>query len=276
MKMKLSIITINYNNCVGLQKTIDSVIAQTWRNFEWIIIDGGSTDGSKELISNLNDNPHANICFCCSEPDKGIFNAMNKGIDHAHGEYVNFMNSGDTFYSDDTLEKVFSEERAGDVLYGDWEIVFSDHCLLGHGPEKMELYDLYSGRICHQSIFTRLGLLQRYKFDESFRIAADYLLAQKLFINGASYEHLDVIVSSFDATGVSTVDFTNREQEGNRIIRLLYSDNMLSTFKRLDEYEKNLLIQRVKNLMIKGGISAYLTKLCLRVLGKMFLNNKSL
>ena len=276
MKMILSIITINYNNCAGLQKTIDSVSAQTWRDFEWIIIDGGSTDGSKELIFDFNKRPHTNISFWCSETDKGIFNARNKGIENAHGNYVNFMNSCDTFYSNDTLEKVFSEERNGDILYGDWEIVFSDHCLLGHAPIRMELYDLYSGRICHQSIFTDLGFLRRYKFDESYRIAADYLLAQKLFIDGASYLHLDVIVSRFDATGVSTINSTNREQEAERIKRLLYSDNMLSTFKRLDEYEKNIFIQRAKDLLEREGMVTYLTKLCLRILGKMFLHNNSL
>ena len=77
--MKLSIITINYNNKAGLQKTIDSVVAQTWRDFEWIIIDGGSTDGSKELIEQYQQH----FAYWCSEPDKGVYNAMNKGIDKA-------------------------------------------------------------------------------------------------------------------------------------------------------------------------------------------------
>ena len=92
--MKLSIITINYNNCDGLQKTIDSVIAQTWRDFEWIVIDGGSTDGSKELLEQYKEH----FSYWCSEPDKGIYNAMNKGIAKANGDYLNFMNSGDAFY----------------------------------------------------------------------------------------------------------------------------------------------------------------------------------
>ena len=89
--MILSIITINYNNSDGLQRTIESVLSQTWTDFEWIVIDGGSTDGSLDIIKK-----HAShFSFWCSEPDTGIYNAMNKGITHAKGEYLNFMNSGD-------------------------------------------------------------------------------------------------------------------------------------------------------------------------------------
>ena len=90
--MKLSIITINYNNLEGFKKTAESVINQTWKEFEWIIIDGGSTDGSKEYIVKLNYDLTRNgwnpIAYWCSEPDKGIYNAMNKGIGKAKGEYL--------------------------------------------------------------------------------------------------------------------------------------------------------------------------------------------
>ncbi len=92
--MKLSIITVNLNNKDGLQKTIDSVISQTFKDFEWIVIDGGSTDGSKELIEKYSDY----ISYWVSEPDKGIYNAMNKGIKVAKGDYLEFLNSGDIFF----------------------------------------------------------------------------------------------------------------------------------------------------------------------------------
>ena len=112
--MRLSIITVNYNNKDGLQKTIDSVISQTFKDFEWIVIDGGSTDGSRELIEK-NKNYFS---FWCSEHDKGVYNAMNKGIVHAKGEYLNFMNSGDCFVSNKVLEKIFSNDYTNDILYG--------------------------------------------------------------------------------------------------------------------------------------------------------------
>ena len=100
MSMKtFSIITINYNNKDGLLKTIESVLCQTYKDFEFIVIDGGSTDGSREIIEKY----AGHIDYWVSEPDKGIYNAMNKGIKVAHGDYLNFMNSGDYFYNENVL-----------------------------------------------------------------------------------------------------------------------------------------------------------------------------
>lgn len=98
---KISIITINYNDKIGLSKTINSVLNQSWQKFEFIVIDGGSNDGGLEVIEQFKDK----IDYWVSEPDKGVYNAMNKGIKVAKGEYLIFMNSGDTFYDDQVLEK---------------------------------------------------------------------------------------------------------------------------------------------------------------------------
>ena len=99
---KISIITINYNDKIGLSKTINSVLNQSWQKFEFIVIDGGSNDGGLEVIEQHKDK----IDYWVSEPDKGVYNAMNKGIKVAKGEYLIFMNSGDTFYDDNVLEKI--------------------------------------------------------------------------------------------------------------------------------------------------------------------------
>ena len=112
--VKLSIITVNLNNLEGLKKTYESVVCQTFTDYEWLVIDGGSTDGSREFIEQHQDK----FAYWCSESDKGIYNAMNKGIVRAKGEYLNFMNSGDYFVSDKTLAKVFSREINVDILYG--------------------------------------------------------------------------------------------------------------------------------------------------------------
>ena len=112
--MKLSIITVNLNNLEGLKKTYESVVCQTFTDYEWIVIDGGSTDGSREFIEQHQDK----FAYWCSEPDKGIYNAMNKGIMRAKGEYLNFMNSGDCFACKETLAGVFNKPRKEDILYG--------------------------------------------------------------------------------------------------------------------------------------------------------------
>ena len=112
--MTLSIITINYNNRDGLQKTIDSVISQSFNDYEWIVIDGDSNDGSREIIEQYCDR----FAYWCSEPDSGIYNAINKGLSHATGEYVQFLNSGDWLYSDNILEKAFSIiDGKNDIYY---------------------------------------------------------------------------------------------------------------------------------------------------------------
>ena len=125
--MKLSIITVNYNNKAGLQKTIDSVVCQTWRDFEWIVIDGGSTDGSKELIEQYQQH----FAYWCSEPDKGVYNAMNKGISKAKGEYLNFMNSGDCFYNEYSLSYFHAVYNPSiDVFYADADFIDEKGCLV--------------------------------------------------------------------------------------------------------------------------------------------------
>ena len=112
--MKYSIITVNFNNRDGLRKTIESVIHQTCRDYEYIVIDGGSTDGSVDVLKEYDKN----IDYWVSEPDKGIYNAMNKGITQAHGEYLNFMNSGDCFYDKNVLENLCEKGLSSDIIVG--------------------------------------------------------------------------------------------------------------------------------------------------------------
>ena len=112
--MKFSIITVNFNNKEGLHNTIKSVINQTFRDFEYIVIDGGSTDGSIDILKKYDKY----INYWISEKDSGIYNAMNKGISKANGEYLNFMNSGDCFYALDVLEKVSKYGYTSDFIVG--------------------------------------------------------------------------------------------------------------------------------------------------------------
>ena len=208
----ISVITINYNNREGLRRTIESVINQTWRDFEYIIIDGGSTDGSRELIEQYKEH----LSYWCSEPDKGIYNAMNKGIRHAKGEYLNFMNSGDTFYDNEVLEKVFKEERKADILYG-YMIDDKSKTIVNKALMKSVLYwdDFVGNTLPHQSTFSKKHLFDDFGyFDETYKIVAD----SKFFIKSivwekVSYEFIPDIISVYEGGGISDSSILFEERD---------------------------------------------------------------
>ncbi len=185
--MKLSIITINYNNLEGLKKTYESVVNQTWTDYEWIVIDGGSTDGSREFIVE-----HQNkFAFWCSEPDKGVYNAMNKGIAKAQGDYLNFMNSGDCFAFPTTLKLVFSEDHKADIFYGYMMRRTLDGMPHNIPSMKPHLYweDFYFDTLPHQSSFIKRDLFKEMGgYDESYPRLADW----KWFLDAVVYRNVSV------------------------------------------------------------------------------------
>ena len=165
--MKLTVLTINYNNKEGLIKTFESVRAQTWKDFEFIVIDGGSTDGGKELIEQ-NDQ----INYWVSEKDSGVYNAMNKGIKKAKGDYIIFMNSGDFFYDEYVLEKVRDEFDSNiDILYGD-SVFFNDkgYRKVIKAPNKLTFGFFYDGGLNHQAVFIKKPLRISPMLRQIFRI----------------------------------------------------------------------------------------------------------
>ena len=160
--MELSIITVNYNDASGLERTIQSVVSQTFRDFEFIVIDGGSSDGSVDVIKKY----EKHIDYWVSEPDRGIYSGMNKGLMRARGEYVNFMNGGDCYHTPDVLEKIFSIETNADIITG--AHTGSPHPNIGQNGVTM--YDLYTGAVDHQASFIRRDVALRHPYDESYRI----------------------------------------------------------------------------------------------------------
>lgn len=194
----LSIITINYNNFNGLKLTIDSVISQTCQNFEWIIIDGGSNDGSKNLI--VQNKEH--FAFWCSEPDSGIYNAMNKGISKSSGEYLLFLNSGDVLYDDDVLEKVDRIGLKSDIVSG--QMVRMDNGKILRYYDNNILLQLLNNTINHQATFIKRKLFDSLLYDEHLKIVSDWKFwLQSIIIRNASYEKLDMLISKQDMTGIS-------------------------------------------------------------------------
>ncbi len=198
--MKLSIITVNLNNHDGLKRTIDSVVSQTFTDYEWIVIDGGSTDGSRELIEHYSDR----FAYWCSEPDTGIYNAMNKGIDHANGEWLQFLNSGDWLYENTTLEQVFSKDWRCDVVFGD--ILLVNQNVL---QPRIYLNDLrfsyfLNQTINHQSTFYRRSIFNELKYDESFSIFSDWAMHMQLILHNKRFIHINQFIVYFDGSGIGS------------------------------------------------------------------------
>lgn len=225
----LSIITVNLNNKRGLQRTIDSVINQTFTDSEWIVIDGGSTDGSKEIIEQYKDY----FSFWCSESDNGIYNAMNKGIQHAKGEWLLFLNSGDWFFDNDTLKEVFSIERNNDVMYGNAYVTDLINQELWVYPAKLTPAFMWDNSLCHQATFFRSIIFVNHKYDESFQIISDWIVEWQLLLENKRFEHINIAIAYFDKTGMSSECGSLVQQERERA-RFQYTPSFL--YEPLSEY----------------------------------------
>lgn len=248
--MHLSIITINFNGCDGLQKTINSVISQTFRDFEWIVIDGGSTDGSRELIERYKDH----FSFWVSEPDKGVYNAMNKGIRIAKGDYLQFLNSGDWLYDETSLERCFSHPFTGDIVYGDVLFVKNDEIIeKSHFPNPLTLRYFYRRSLGHNASFIKRELLQKDLYDERFKIVSDWEFFLKQAFNSCRFEYITETVSCFDMNGVSSVNQSLVNQERKIVIDELLPEMLVQDFKTMDEMEAVLNNNHVKKVLEYGG-----------------------
>ncbi|SHF70551.1 glycosyltransferase family 2 protein [Dysgonomonas macrotermitis] len=204
--MKLSIITINRNDKEGLEKTIASVINQSFQDYEFIVIDGASTDGSLEVIQSYSSQIHYRL----SESDSGIYNAMNKGITKAEGDYLYFLNSGDAFVSDKVLLEVFDNELTenfvcGNIIWNRDGILTEDKSYKGR-DWLFSLYDLYSGFLSHQAFFIRKEMFYKYGlYDERLRIMSDWkLFFVAIGINHEKVQYVDVTLTIYDTNGLSS------------------------------------------------------------------------
>lgn len=223
--MKLSIITINRNNLEGLKKTLASVQAQqTDIDWEWIIVDGASTDGSSELVRSLDLSNLTAII----EPDSGIYNAMNKGILASKGEYLLFLNSGDALASPDVIETV-AEYLIGDtdLVIGSVRIDETVHSVdLGTVEKVVHRMNYFS--IFHQATFMHRSLFERYGFyREDHRISSDWWFFYKCLIAGdATFEVISFVVTDYDSTGISSANnalsYSERETLSDELPRLKY------------------------------------------------------
>lgn len=199
----ISIITVNYNHKNGLENTIKSVVSQTCDSFEFIIIDGGSVDGSVDVIKKY----AAKIDFWVSEKDKGIYHAMNKGIEHAKGEFCLFLNSGDILHDNNVLNYICQHHLLDrDVVIGAIQRVPSGYIKKVEIREPYVLADFWlENPIPHQSTFIRRILFNECRYDESLKIASDLkFFVQVMIFKRCSYKSIDCIVSDFEEGGLSS------------------------------------------------------------------------
>lgn len=224
----LSVITINYNDAEGLKKTMDSVVNQNWKGFEYLVIDGGSSDESPILMEAYK----SNIDYSVSEKDKGIYNAMNKGIKAAKGEYLLFLNSGDYFENEFVLEKIFSNNRyTDDLLYGFIKTIKEGKTELKRPPEHLSMDYLLNHSLPHPATFFKKELFEKYGYyNESNRIVSDWEFNLKVIaIHNVSYKYLNELVSVFNLNGISSQQAFEalRKKEGKEILERLFSPIMI-------------------------------------------------
>ena len=208
-KPKVTVITVCRNNKDALQLTMHNVSTLQYPHLEYIVIDGKSTDGTLEQLEKY----QGLLNKWVSEPDNGIYDAMNKGTEMATGEWVIFMNAGDTFADTDVLSRIFGESRQDvDVIYGD--VIKGDSIKVAEPPHNA--HRMY---FCHQSALVRRKLLLQYPFDTNHRMSADFKQMKTLFLKGYRFQQLSFPVARFDLSGVSNTSRSQGLRDNIAVIR---------------------------------------------------------
>lgn len=266
--MQLSIITINYNDKVGLSSTFKSVFDQTHQQFEYVVIDGGSSDGSKELIEQYAEK----IDCWVSEPDDGIFNAMNKGINLSKGDFIMFINSGDSFHENETLSKISKKLNEGfDIFYGDVVRVYPNGTKkIKKYPSKLSFDFFVDSAIAHQSSVVKRTLFDEvFYFNENFKVFSDW----QFFICATCkynipYKHLDLIVADFSMDGISSQAniqiemHKEREETYRNYFPLFYEDyKSYNKLKKIFNSKRGKLFLNTEKNIIAKNMTYYILKI---------------
>jgi glycosyltransferase involved in cell wall biosynthesis len=241
MAFKVSIITINRNNSIGLRKTIESVLSQKWKDYEYIIIDGNSTDESLSVIEKFKER----ISYWVSEKDSGIYNAMNKGIQQSKGEYLLFLNSGDYFANEDILNNIFSNPVNENIIYGNY--IAEDTGVSYKSPRELRFSTFWYKSICHQSAFIAKSLFDKHGlYDESLKIASDWhFFIKALFLGGATSKWIDLDFVIIDNNGLSSQPEVYKITQKER--KLVY-ERYFKGF--IEDYEELLRYKMTDNIWI--------------------------
>lgn|GEM_PF-390241 len=242
--MRLSIITVNLNNLSGLRRTVRSVLSQSWRDFEFLVVDGGSTDGSAAYLDKIS----GDLTWWISEKDAGVYQAMNKAIDKASGEYLLFLNSGDILSEPGLLDQIVPELGETDLLYGNLEVQGKQETLIY--PEQLDVNFVWNHSLPHPATFIRKYLFNRVgKYNETDRITSDwqfFMLA--LFQHQASYRHINSFIASIEDGGLS-------RSKGSREKIRLEKQSFARVYPDLNGYRPSVLI--LADFTENGGSKTY-------------------
>ncbi len=249
--MKLSIVTISYNNLAGLKKTLPSILEQTYTQFEHIIVDGGSQDGSAQFIATYARQAEERgiTVQWISERDKGIYNAMNKGIQMSTGEYIEILNSGDMLASDGivgAMHEALALHNEPDILYGNMlkdkaTSLCRDRCFAGN---KITMRGMYRGTLNHSPAYIKRSLFDQYGFyDENYKIVSDWKwYLQVIIFGGVEPVYVDLDVTVFEMTGISETNKTLDKEERKKVLQEVVPSTFLADYDRwafaVDEVER--------------------------------------
>jgi glycosyltransferase involved in cell wall biosynthesis len=238
--MKFSIITVNYNNSEGLRRTIESVVSQTFRDFEFIVIDGGSTDGSADVLQEYDKD----ITYWVSERDSGIYNGMNKGISKATGDYLNFMNSGDCFYNNNVLQQVANQLTDADIIVGR-DYHFNEAKQQGHAsiqPGRVTMMHFFVATLDHQSSFIKRELFKDSPYREDYRLVSDWIFfTEKVVSEGKQVQFIPVIVCRREEGGISEQQWERNRKEINTWLHEFLPDGVYKDYSTLSKLDKTSL-----------------------------------
>ncbi len=265
--MRYSIITVNFNNKEGLRKTVESVIHQTYRDFEFIIIDGGSTDGSVEVLKEYD----THIDYWVSEPDGGIYQGMNKGIKKANGDYLNFMNSGDCFYNEDVLQHVIDKQLDSDIIVGK-DYHYNTQTQQGFStilPPRISMLTFYTQTLPHQSSFFKRELFNNTLYDESLKIVADIkFYIQKICVDGCSVSLINEIICKREPDGISKSYNERRIAEHQAVLAEFLPHGAIKDYQTLTLLDKTTTYKLLYLLETSQGLKCmtYLIKILYRLI----------
>lgn len=244
MNIKISIVTICFNEAETIEKTIKSVLEQTYNNIEYIIIDGKSTDNTEDIILN-----YANkIDLYISEPDEGIFDAQNKGIKFATGEYVLILNAGDRLANKNVIEKTVNQISGEDILYGDVIFEMTDNSYYRkNSPKEITYINMFAESIPHPStLYKRIIFDITGYFDKKYKLSADYdHFLKSVFEYKLTYKYVNFPISVFNLEGVSSSSDNKKlfDDERNNIQQKYFPENIL---KFLNLFKPFIILFRKK------------------------------